>query len=142
MTALSADRNNLKTRNSRIRSHPVAASTVIYKGALVCKVGGYAAPALNTTGYSDVIGYATAKRDNSSGAAGALDVPVESGVSIPVAVTGGVQAFEQGQIVFVADDQTVSTTTASGVRAGLVEEVESSTSIRLFIPLGGMGAGR
>lgn len=138
MTALTADRTDVATREGTIRAHPVAALAKIYKGALVCKINGYAAPALNTTSYSNVIGIATEARNNQSGSAGDLSVPVRSGVSVNVAWTGGVQAAENNQVIYVADDQTVSTVVNSGVKAGLVEKYVSSTVVRIFIPLGGM----
>lgn len=138
MTALTADRTDLATREGTIRGHKVAALANIRKGALICKIGGYAAPALNTTDYSHVIGYATEARNNQSGAAGDLTVPVRSGVSINVAWTGGVQAAENNQVIYVADDQTVSTVTNSGVKAGIVQAYVSATVVRIFIPLGGM----
>lgn len=138
MTALTADRTDVKIKDrAEIRDHPVAANAVLYKNALICKVGGYAAPALNTAGYSNVIGIANEARNNASGSAGAISVPIRSGISINVAVTGGVQAFEQNTLVYVADDQTVSTVSNSGVKAGYVEKVVSSTVVRIFIPLGG-----
>lgn len=138
MTALTADRNDIATKEGTIRPRKVAALANIRKGALICMVGGYAAPALNTTGYSNVVGFATEARNNQSGSAGDLTVPVRSGVSINLAWTGGVQAAENNQVIYVADDQTVSTVTNSGVKAGLVEGYVSSTVVRVFIPLGGM----
>lgn len=138
MTALTADRTDVATKEGTIRPHPVAANTRIHKGALICKIGGYAAPALNTASYSHVIGVATEARNNQSGSAGDLSVPVRSGVSVNVAWTGGVQAAENNQVIYVADDQTVSTVVNSGVKAGLVEKYVSSTVVRIFIPLGGM----
>lgn len=140
MTALSANRNDIATKEGTVRGHPVKGSTHIYKGALVCKIGGYLAPALNTTNYSHVIGVANAEVNNTSATDGYATCPVRSGVSVNVVWAGGVQAAENNQIIYVADDQTVSTVSNSGVQAGYVEKYVSATAVRIFIPLGGMHA--
>lgn len=140
MTALAQNRSDVRTGDSSIRSHPVKGSTHIFKNALVCKIGGYLAPALNTTDYSHVIGRAEQEVNNTSTQDGAASCPVRSGVSMNVAWAGGVAAAANNQIIYVADDQTVSTVSNSGVQAGYVEEYVSATVVRIFIPLGGMHA--
>lgn len=137
MTALAANRTDAKLKYVEARGHPVKGSTHIYKHALVCKVGGYLAPALNTAGYSNVLGIAESEVNNTSTTDGAADLRVLSGLSINVAMTGVAQAGVQNQVVYVADDQTVTTVVNSGVQAGKLEGYVSSGVARLFIPVGG-----
>lgn len=140
MTALASDRGNVKVREGTIRGHKVAGGVVIYKHALVCKdADGYIVPAANTTGYSNVIGVAVSKVDNAAGADGAKSIHIRSGISINVKASGATQALDDNSVVYVTDDQTVTTTAGNGIKAGFVEAVLSATEVRIFVPLGGMG---
>ena len=138
MTALTSNRTDLATKEGTISAYPVKGSAHIYKGALVSLVGGYLAPALNTTGYSNVLGWAEREVNNTNTTDGYVSAPVRSGISRNVVWAGGVQAGVQNQTLYVADDQTVTTVTNGGVQAGKAQGYVSATVVRMFIPLGGM----
>ena len=117
MAALAADRNTqVKGEKKRTFYMPVAASTKIYAGAMVSVVSGtgYAIPAADTASHV-VMGRAAAQADNTSGAAGAISVEVETGC-FKYAVSSVTQA-NVGQNATVVDDQTV------GVAAGTTNDI-------------------
>jgi hypothetical protein len=131
MAAATKDRDSkVKLSARRLRTFPVAASTIIYKGTLVMlNSAGNAVPAAATGGDGRPIkGIATAKVDNSAGAAGAKKVEVETGVH--KLKNDGTQTLVDpthlGQLCYALDDQTVGKlATTSGPPAGEVEAVES-----------------
>lgn len=110
MTALAADRVTTSKGKLRRQRYKVAASTVIYAGGMVCcNASGYAVPAANTAGFSDVVGIATAKADNSAGLDGAIDVIVEYGPegAFLLDVHASITQADVGRDAYVTDDQTV-----------------------------------
>lgn len=129
MAALSADRVTKSKGNLRRQSYPVAASTVIYAGAMVCiDADGYAIPAADTAGISDVVGIATAKQDNSSGSDGDIDVVVEYGGAFLLdSVTVEVVQANVGRDAVVTDDQTI-TDAAAGTNDIVVGRILSFDS--------------
>lgn len=136
MTALAADRKDTKISEPGIRGYPVVASDIIYKGGLVAlDTDGYLNPAANTTGWK-VKGVAVRLADNSAGASGDVTVQVRSGISVNVLIASAAQT-NVGDIVYVTDDTTVTFTAGNNVIAGYVEEIISSTEVRIWIPLGG-----
>lgn len=107
-------------------THPIAASTTIYKGTLVClDSAGRAVPAADTAGYSHVVGVAKDTYDNSSGAAGALDVEVLTGVFKMTA--SSIALSQVMDALYVVDDQTVDETTTNDVFAGILVGYISAT---------------
>ena len=71
MSALTRDRATSYREGIEVE-FPVAATTKIYAGSMVCvNAGGYAAPAADTSGYR-FVGVALEQVDNSSGANGAM----------------------------------------------------------------------
>lgn len=136
MTALAADRRNTITAgaSSRYRSHLVAASVKIYKGAAICRnATGYAVPAANTIGLL-FLGWAQEQIDNTSGADGAAEVKYITGVSSKM-VNDGTNPIAQvnlGKRVWIQDDQTVRGTPGNGVAIGVAESIENDGSVVVF----------
>lgn len=129
MAALTADRQTRTKANGadRGRIGDVAATKVIYCGALVAKnAAGYIVPASDTAALK-VVGVSTAFVDNTAGADGALTVPFITGVEVELdnsAGNGGglvVQAGKESRC-YVADDHSVTSKAGSNQRvvAGIV----------------------
>jgi len=126
MTAQAADRDPL-LRLSADHSDPVAAATLIYMGALVMlDTSGNAVPGAATATLK-ARGFAKFKADNSSGAAGDIDVETIVAAGEMANSAGGdeITAADIGNACFVVDDQTVAKTSSGGTRpvAGRIEEV-------------------
>ena len=131
MTALSADKEvNRKAGN--VVSYDVAASTTIYKGAMVCDNGsGYAVPAADTNGYA-LLGFAVEKADNSSGSDGDIEVRVYKVGSYEMAKASAAQT-DIGTLMYILDDQTVASSSTNSVKAGYVVEVPDTSTVRVRI---------
>lgn len=132
MTALAADRvTQDKGGTLRTQRYPVATSTTIYKGALVCiNASGYAVPAADTSGLSQVVGVAKAKVAN-TGANGAKDVIVEYGMAFLLDCNStDVDQTNVGRSAFVKDDQTVTDEAGSSneILVGKILEFDGTTS--------------
>lgn len=105
---------------------PVAASTTIYGGSLVCLSGGYAVPGSTAHGLT-ALGMAEYTVRN-TGAAGAKRIRVRQGIfrwensasSDLIAVT------DVGKHAFIVDDQTVAKTNGTRTRspAGIIHRVD------------------
>jgi len=134
MTALAADRNTRNKHVGRSISLLVAASTTIYKGALVCVNNtGYAVAGAKTAGYK-VVGVADEQVDNSAGSDGDLSVRVRKGVFAFKNDTDAVAQSHIGRPCFVVDDQTVADEAeGSSVVAGLVEAIDANDEIWVSI---------
>ena len=130
MTALSADRNT--ERQDRVQQeYPVAASTTIYAGSMVCmNATGYAIPAEDTAGLQ-LVGVAEEQADNSSGSAGDINVKVRQ-VGAHEMTASGLTIADEGKPCWISDDQTVSKTPAN-VFAGIIRDYISATSCYLDI---------
>ena len=134
MTALAAARNTPAMGDQPIAKNlsiPVAAAKKIFQGSLVMgDVAGRATPAAAITTADQVcMGRASETVDNSSGSAGALNVPVQTGV-FRFANSGTTDALtiaDRHRLCFAADDQTVARTSNGGRRAiaGRVVDVDS-----------------
>lgn len=133
MTALAKDRTKTKCRSTgrRIRL-PVAATTKIYSGSIVCiDAAGRAVAGANTAGLR-VAGRAAKQADNTTGAAGAIFVDVDRGIFKYEAGTQAPVAATVGFPVFVQDDQTVGkggAATSAGVFAGIVHEIDTDGGV-------------
>lgn len=126
MAALTADRNTKRLETQELQSYPVAASTTIYAGSMVCiNTSGYAVAAANTAGYA-LAGVARAQADNASGSAGDINVEVYRIGSFELA-SSGLTIASEGQPCWVSDDQTVATTPGN-VFVGIIREYVSATS--------------
>lgn len=133
MTALSAERSTNKYSPNPMPDHivvNVAASTKIYKGALVgIDINGRAVAGTSVAA-SRVIGRAEETVDNSSGAADAKTVKVNIGVFYFAnsSSTDAITSAHIGRDCYVVDDQTVALTPGSGAyrRAGTIVAVDSA----------------
>jgi hypothetical protein len=117
---------------------PVAADTLILGGTIVCvDAAGRAVPGVDGEGFA-AVGKAVSTVDNrteapSGGGAGAEDVEIDFGVQ-GWAISGSTP--DPGDVVYVVDNQTVSTSSDSGQRgiAGYVSEVRDSVAYVLMGP--------
>ena len=131
MAALTSDRNTKRLATGELASYPVAASTTIYAGSLVCiNTSGYAVAAANTAGYK-LVGVAREQADNSAGSNGDINVEVSRAGAFEFASTG-LTIAKVGDPVYISDDQTVSTS-AANVYAGVIAKHESATSAYIDI---------
>lgn len=128
MTALTKDRNT-KRRDGVQFNDPVAASTRIFAGSLVClNASGFAVPGSTATTLK-ARGVAQEHVDNSTGGAGALRVETRRGV-FPFAnsaATDEITRVDIGADAYIVDDQTVAKTHATNSRsvAGVIRDVDS-----------------
>lgn len=128
MTALAADRNTPR-REGDVLSGSVAASMLIYAGALVMRnAAGYIVKGATATGLVGV-GRAEERVDNSGGSAGDLTVKFRPGVYrfANSASTDLITIAEIGDLCYAVDDQTVAKTDGSSSRspAGIIEDVDA-----------------
>lgn len=128
MAALTQDRQT-PLRRSEFFELPVAASTKIYGGAIVCvNSSGLATKgAVSTT--LKAVGVADALADNSAGAASAIRVKVRRGCFKfgNSASTDLITLADIGADAYIVDDQTVAKTNGSSTRsvAGTIRDVEA-----------------
>lgn len=124
--SLSADRNTpvLGAGGVPVKtSYPVAASTVIYKGGIVClDSAGNAVPGNTSTGVITA-GVALTHVDNSTGAAAALSVEVEQGC-FRVGNHSSLTKSAVGALAYIYDDASVQS--SGSVLAGTIYMVDSS----------------
>lgn len=131
MAALSADRNT-PIRTAEDFEFPVAASTLIYAGSLVCiNASGLATKGAVATTLK-AVGIATERADNSAGApgaAGAIRVKVRRGCFRFANSTAGdlIALADIGADCFIVDDQTVAKTNGGSTRsvAGKIRDVDA-----------------
>jgi len=129
MTALSADRNTVRLQGDD-RSGSVAAAVTIYAGALLMRdAAGNVLPGATATG-SVGIGRAEQRVDNSTGAAGDVQVLYRPGVChfANSAAADELTIAEIGDVCFIVDDQTVAKTDGTATRspAGVLEAVDEN----------------
>lgn len=129
MTALAADRNTARIAGDD-RSGSVAASTLVYAGAILMRnATGYLIEGQTATGLVG-IGRAEERVDNSAGADGDLSVAYRKGIFhfANSAAADLITFADIGDICFVVDDQTVAKTDGSSTRskAGYIEDVDAN----------------
>lgn len=130
MAALTADRRT-PFRTAEDFEFPVAASTLIYAGAIVC----INASSLATKGAVSTalkcVGVAQATADNSAGAASAMRVKVRRGcfrfANSASASADAIALADVGADCYIVDDQTVAKTNGSASRsvAGKIRDVDA-----------------
>lgn len=129
MVALTKDRNTAR-RDGVQFNDPVAASTRIFAGALVClNAAGFAVPA-STSATLKARGRAEEQVDNRDGAAGALRIETRRGV-FPFANSAAADEITRADIgneCFIVDDQTVAKTSATDTRsvAGIIRDLDDA----------------
>lgn len=126
--ALSKDRNT-KRRDGVSFNDPLAASTRIFAGALVClNAAGNAVPGATSTTLK-ARGVAQEYVDNSAGAAGDQRVATRRGVFnfANSASADEITRADIGVNAYIVDDQTVAKTSATNTRsvAGVIRDVDS-----------------
>lgn len=107
---------------------PVIASDIIYEGAAVGVVAGtgHARPLTSADRFG---GFATAKADNSAGAAAAIYVEVRKSGQVELSVSGAV-ITDKGQPVYATDDDTFTFNPVGAAFVGFVKRfVESGVVI-------------
>ena len=127
MTILSSDRNTEYSLGDLL-SVPVAASTRIFAGSLVCvNAGGFGVPAADTAGLL-FAGVATAQADNRTGGNGDLSVVVRRRGRFRFTSASALSQAALGARVCAVDDQTVASAdhTSHDVAVGVVDKVESA----------------
>jgi hypothetical protein len=104
MSGLTRDRATSYREGIEVE-YPVAASTRIYAGSLVCvNAAGYAVPAADTSGYR-FAGVAMEQVDNSAGADGATQVRVRRAGVFEFDAASITQAMV-GEAMYAVDDHT------------------------------------
>jgi hypothetical protein len=124
MAALAADRVTRSKSIGRGFTGDVAATKIIYKGALVAKnATGYIVPAADTAGLV-VVGVAMAYVDNSAGADGAKKVNIQTGVFEFDNEGGAIVQASKHALCYVAFDNSVTTAAvaANDIKAGTVDD--------------------
>lgn len=120
-------------KDGELVAYPVAASTKIYKGALVSVTSaGYAIPARSGTATDIFVGVAHETVDNSAGANGAKTVRVMKRGTFVYNGTGFTQA-SVGAPFYAADDNTLTTSATNNQLVGYGVEYISSTKLRIRI---------
>lgn len=136
MAAATANRED-KRQDGKLKAHPVAAATVLYKGTLAChNASGYLKPGADTASFK-FAGVTYEKCDNNSGANGDQECRVEKTGEYEFVYNGGdaTQALV-GQEVYVVDDQTVdedAAVTTQDLKCGVITEVVSVSKVRVRI---------
>lgn len=131
MTVLSAD-YNAKRKDGQFVEYKVVGSDTIYKDSLVCNdTDGYLNPGSDT---ADVMfaGVALEQGDNSSGSDGAVSIRVQKTGSFEFAMSSASQS-DVGSAAYILDDQTVGSTSTNGIQCGYIEEIVSSSKVRVRI---------
>lgn len=129
MTALAAARGISKRNVGYLMpAQPVAASTTIWKGAMVCiNAAGYAVPASDTSGLLPVCGVADETVVN-SGAAGAKFIRLQTDAYFEFNASSITQAMV-GDTMYVVDDNTFDDAAGptNDVPAGILVQFVSTT---------------
>ena len=128
MAALT-DNKEVDRKDGVLIAHKVAASTTIYKGALLkVNASGYAEPCATEAGAS-FIGVAYEEVDNSSGSDGDKEVRVYKTGTFLLEGSGFAQS-DVGAPVYASDDQTITTTPASNLQiVGEIVEYEAADEV-------------
>lgn len=125
MSALANDKIT-PYRANRDYSDPVEANKLIYQGAMVgINAAGNAVPMTAVVGLV-CRGIAQDRADNSTGAAGAINVPTRTGL-FRVLNAGDIDRTFIGKSAYAVDDQTVSSSSNNGTRsvAGVIDDIDS-----------------
>lgn len=128
MAALTADRNTPMKGDARAISCKVAASTQIFKGAIVsANATGFLVPGGDTAGHV-CMGVADQNVDNTAGADGDAECIVLKGVAGLRADGVAPGQAEIGRAVMIQDDGNITNalTAANDIAAGTLDSIEGS----------------
>jgi hypothetical protein len=134
MTALTEDRDT-RRKDGRIGQGPVAASTKLYGGGMVChNAAGYVVPGSDTAGLV-LAGVCAGQQDNSAGANGDLTAEYERDGLHLMNFSGTATQANVGDSVCIVDDQTVALAamTTNGIPAGKIAEFVVSNKVYVDI---------
>lgn len=149
MTGLSAERATQTFPNTLIAfvggdpaGLPVAASTKIWAGSIVCvNTGGYVTKGAATASLV-AIGVANVTADNTSGSNGSISLPVRSGCWWFANSSSGdeITNADLGNYCYIVDDQTVAKTDSSGTRpaAGIIRGVDATLGVAVEFEAAGV----
>lgn len=119
-------------------TYGVAAGEKLIRGCLVVVDGdGLAYDATATTGVN-CVGYAESTVDNTNGQDGDVKVNVVGGVAIlleNVDAPNAVTAIKEGKLVYIKDNQTVTTDATGTVPAGVLHRMDPDTG-KPFVHVG------
>jgi hypothetical protein len=114
---------------------PVINGDCIYGGSFVCvNAAGYALPGADTAGLI-FMGIATERADNTSGALGAIKVPVRRRGLIKATLGTAITIANVGDNVFLVDDESVDVTaqTTNDIFCGIITEFIDTTHAMIDI---------
>ncbi|MBU1352102.1 MAG: hypothetical protein KKB95_09440 [Gammaproteobacteria bacterium] len=128
MTALTQDRDTRRRDGNQVEP-PVAATTRIHGGAIVCvNAAGLAVPGATSTTLK-AVGVAEHRADNTAGAAGAMRVRCRKGPHrfANSAAADAITLADVGNDCYIVDDQTVAKTHGTNTRsvAGKIFDVDA-----------------
>lgn len=128
MAALT-DNKEVLEKHRRLLENPVAASVVIFKGAIVMSnATGFLAPAAALLD-AKMAGMAYEKADNANGADADIDCKLLREGCFELSGAGFTQA-DIGKEVYASDDQTVSTTQGTNeIAVGKIAQIVSATKV-------------
>lgn len=129
MPALVKDRNTPRAEGD-VRQGLIAASTLIFAGAMVMRnAAGFLLEGQTAVGLVGA-GRAEERKDNSAGANGALTVSFRTGTFhfANSAAADEITAADIGAACYAVDDQTVARTSGTNTRskAGIVDDVDAN----------------
>lgn len=123
--ALTADRNTPR-RTGDLFSLPAAAAKKFYAGAIAARdAAGNATPGATA---ADILGVGRVAEtvDNTNGAAGAVQVPIEKGIfRFKNSAGDPITRADIGNSCYIEDDETVSKTDVNQSVAGLIFDVDA-----------------
>ena len=136
--ALSANSTTIVEKQSSYslrQDFPVAASTQIFQGAIVCiDLDGFAVPAADTAGFV-VIGRCEVPADNTGGADGDITVTVFAGIFGPFINTGSTIAQTNvGAICGIVDDEAVTLAVTNLAAGRIVEVTDDGVFVAMIYP--------
>ena len=109
-----------------LNDYPMKAAEIVFEGAAVGLTSGIAEPLADATVFA---GFATAKADNSAGAASAITVRVIQRGTVKLTLGGTVTAAKVDDVVYASDDATFSLTdTGTDVAIGRLSRFIDSTT--------------
>lgn len=124
MTTLAADKPRTIELDS-FNEHPVVGTDIIYEGAAVGLSGSFARPLVAGDRF---LGFAEARADNATGAAGDVRVKVRPKGLVVLPVTGVDGSDDLGKAVYASDDDTFTLTSTSNTLIGRVYRHVSGTT--------------
>lgn len=143
MAALTAGKQTPLQGKFRIKTYPMKAAAKVFAGGFASvDATGFLVDAADTAGQlcvGVVLGEGGPSSptqgayDNTSGANGAIVVPIACDCIAHVVGTGLTQA-KVGTVMMISDDQTVGTGTGNSIKAGVLVEFVSATEGLIYIP--------